>query len=1063
MSKPITIKWGLRGVLVMMCMCCGLWAKAQIQVEYFWDTDPGLGSATALSVSNYDETTGTYSVTFDANAAGLSHGLHKLGMRAKSADYWSPTIFGYVMVASDNIYADRVEYFWDTDPGYGKATPVTITTGDDATMVTFDVNVAGLDEGIHALCFRSYAAGWSPTMRYLVRIENDEIVLIDAIEYYWDTDGFPAFGEARKVTFTPTTTVEITDWVIPTEGMTGDRTLYIRAHSKGGWSPFVERNISFSAEGNYTLNETLAEGTERNFRSLGEMFADFSARGATNDITITVRNGATFAYSATTAENLSMVQAVVDDMNEWGGRITFTATSAATLNLTADTDEQLQVLQAFATHVNLNKVKLNVNGASYDFSMLDVAEEELCSGEMSTQRMWSTINDELTISWTAVPSTKGYVKGYTAKGTGDLPAMTLTNTGADYDQIDYHVIIAKGTTELRTFVYSIRVAPSIVAKSVNFVSPTPADAAVVDPGTITVAWSAIGGATSYEVTIACTTANGNVETTTTEQTATSIKIAVVTGCSYLYTVRAIGVCDVTAESQRSFVAFRANADDVAALRMLYDACGGSSWSKQWEFDAEIPASTNYPGVIFNAEGRVTAIDATAYGLTGKLPVQSLNLPKLTTLNLSRNQLVGEVPVTLFSQCIELKTLNLSYNQLTEVDKVLPTSITSLNLQNQHRVYGNSHQLSNLAPLGTVELQLASVFAKDWGQNSLMKYDHSEQKWNATPDYELCSATLGETYAQLKYNDGYYKMSSLNYAQPQDAELIMIQTSGTAKGSVQPVIVSYVEADANVDKVIDVLDVQHTLNYVVGKDGVTGLFCWSAANTFADEQINIQDIVVTVNHVLNQTNVVAQARARRMTAAMRTQAHGHLYVEDGYLMLSTDTAVAALDIELQGASTTQVRLMLAAANWQMTTRATDEGVRLVIFSPTGQTLPIGVTKLLALRAEAYPIAADAADAAARSLTIGVEGGNATGLDATELTEALTAHLEDAILHVESTMECEGVTLTLYDPVGRLIVQYTDETLQAGSNSWQVGCDAQGIYLMQVRMANGTTDVIRIAGK
>lgn len=1047
-----------------MCMCCSAIASAQIQLEYYWDTDPGYGKAIALPVSTDADETGTYTVTFEASTAGLTAGLHKLGMRALSAEYWSPTIFGYVMIARGNVYADRVEYFWDTDPGYGRATQVSIATGDDPTTVSFDIDVDGLSEGVHTLGLRSYALGWSPTVQYLVRIEGGEPVLIDAIEYYWDTDGFPAFGEARQVSFTPGTTVELTDWVIPTEGMTGDRILYIRAHSKGGWSPFVEHTISFSAEGNYTLDEMLAVGTARNFRSLSEMFADFSSRGATSDITVTVRNGATFAYDASVEANLAMVQAVVDDMQEWGGRITFAAASGATLNLTCGTAEQLQVLQAFATHVNLQNVTLNINGASYDFSMLEVSREDICSGSTSTPRQWSTISSELTIAWTAVPTSKRYVKGYIAEGTGDLPAMTLTNTGADYDQIDYHVTIAKDGTELRTFVYSIRVAPSIAAKTVNFTSPTPADAAVVDPGTATVTWSAVSGATSYEVTVESIAADGTVESIVTEQTATSVKITVATGYSYIYKVRAIGPCDNTAESQRSFTAFHANADDVAALRMLYDACGGTGWSKQWLFDAEVMKSTNYPGVTFNAEGRVTAINVTAYGLTGTLPTEALNLPALTTLNLSRNQLKGALPASMLTPCTALKTLNLSYNQLTAVDEALPTSITSLDLGYQHRVYGASSQLHDLAPLGTVEMALAATYGQDWGQSTLMKYAHSAQNWSATPTYELRSATLGNTYARLTYSGGYYHLTSLDYRQPQGAELIMAQTSGTANGSVQPVRVTFVEADANVDQVVDVRDVQHTLNYVVAAKGAEGLFCWSAANTFVDALINIQDVVVTVNHVLDHTNTVAQARARRMTAVERAHAHGRLYVEDGYLCLTADTAVAALDIELQGASATQVRLMLPAADWQMASRATDEGVRLVVFSPSGKTLPVGTTKLLALRAEKVsPIAADAADAHARSLTIGVEGGNATGLDAAQLTEALTAHMEDGTLYVESNVECEAVTLSLYDPAGRLIVQYADATLHTGDNTWPVEQARQGVYLLQVRMANGTTDVIRIAAK
>lgn len=1099
------------------------------EIEYFWDEDPGIGKGIRAS---YTAEGDMCNATFDISTAGLANGLHRLGLRtvttAGGREYYSPTLWSYVLKTKD-VYADVVEYFWDDDPGYGKATQVAVTTGDDATTVTFDVSVEGLSEGVHRLCFRSNAGeGWSPTVQYYVRVVSGEPQLITAIEYYWDVD--PGFGKGTPIPFTPATMVDLSGYEFDVDGLTGDHYLYIRAQSKGGWSPFVTELVVCSAEGRFTLND-LAEGTERNYISLTEMFDDFAKRHATDDITVTVRGGATFGYDATKADALNVLTAVAEDLEKYDARLTFEASSAATLNITANEADMAAVI-ALCARISLKNVTLNINGTAYDFSVVGDDQEELCSGSESGARMWSGINSAITASWTATATGNKYVKGYTATGTGDLPAMTLTNTGAARDYVTYTVSLAYGETEVYSFTHVIYVNPAIAAKKVSFTSPTPADGAIINPGTVTVKWNAVGGATSYEVTVERTAdADGTVEATTKEQTATSIKITAESGYSYIYKVRAIGPCDATAESSRGFTMFRADADDMAALRVLYDACGGEGWSKQWLVDAEVLASTNYPGVTFSPEGRVTAINIAGYGLTGELPgegfslpelttltlnnnsitgltaglslpeltaldlsnnhvselltsgfslpklatlnlsnnqlegelpTEALDLPALTTLNLSRNSLTGNVPASLLKECTLLKSLDLSHNRLTEVKTALPAGITSLNLNNQHRVYGSSTQLHDLTELGEVEIGLKSTLEAAFGQNSLMEYSHSGKSY-AT--FDLYDVALKEQYARLTYTQGYYHLAFLNadYKQPQDAELMMVASGGYAKGSVQPVVVSYVEADANVDRLVDVLDVQHSLNYVVGEKGAEGLFCWSAANTFADELINIQDIVVTVNHVLSHTNAAAQTRARRMTAAERAKAHGRLYVEDGYLCLTADTAVAALDVELQGASATQVRLMLAAANWQMVSRATDEGVRLVIFSPTGQTLPVGTTRLLALRAEANPIAADAADAKAQALTIAVEGGDATGLDAGELTEALTARIQDGVLHVESTMECEGVTLTLYDPAGRQLVQYAGESLQAGDNMWHIGSDAQGVYLLQVRMANGSTDVMRIAGK
>ena len=55
---------------------------------------------------------------------------------------------------------------------------------------------------------------------------------------------------------------------------------------------------------------------------------------------------------------------------------------------------------------------------------------------------------------------------------------------------------------------------------------------------------------------------------------------------------------------------------------------------------------------------------------------------------------------------------------------------------------------------------------------------------------------------------------------------------------------------------------------------------------------------------------------------------------------------------------------------MQTLDTDYGVRLLVFSPTGQTLPTGDTKVLRLSADGMPIGAQASNADAEDVTVGV---------------------------------------------------------------------------------------------
>lgn len=57
----------------------------------------------------------------------------------------------------------RVEYYIDTDPGFGNATAVSITPGTDLSDIELDVNTGILTEGVHVLGLRAQdeAGNWS--------------------------------------------------------------------------------------------------------------------------------------------------------------------------------------------------------------------------------------------------------------------------------------------------------------------------------------------------------------------------------------------------------------------------------------------------------------------------------------------------------------------------------------------------------------------------------------------------------------------------------------------------------------------------------------------------------------------------------------------------------------------------------------------------------------------------------------------------------------------------------------------------------------------------------------
>ena len=126
-----------------------------------------MGLATSLSIT---PGTNLNNLTIPVNPTNLSEGMHTVYVRSRDANgKWSLTNAWTLMkpyntvpaVSAGNI--NRVEYYIDTDPGYGSATALSITPGTDISNLTVPVNPGALSEGIHNACVRSRDASgrWS--------------------------------------------------------------------------------------------------------------------------------------------------------------------------------------------------------------------------------------------------------------------------------------------------------------------------------------------------------------------------------------------------------------------------------------------------------------------------------------------------------------------------------------------------------------------------------------------------------------------------------------------------------------------------------------------------------------------------------------------------------------------------------------------------------------------------------------------------------------------------------------------------------------------------------------
>lgn len=211
-----------------------------VYVEYFIDNDPGLGNATPVALPDIDYKA-HLNLDVEVNTIGLSVGEHEFFVRGKDAlGQWTNlmsrrfTIFKNgddPVVSSGNL--NRIEYFFDNDPGYGNGFPLeNPNTGENTYLMSFK----SIGEGPHVLSLRAQddVGHWSQTLSrpiYAIKPVGEVV----AVEYFFDTDPGEGKGETVKL---PTDLSASFVFEVPVDKLTaGVHKFYVRAKdSNGQWS-----------------------------------------------------------------------------------------------------------------------------------------------------------------------------------------------------------------------------------------------------------------------------------------------------------------------------------------------------------------------------------------------------------------------------------------------------------------------------------------------------------------------------------------------------------------------------------------------------------------------------------------------------------------------------------------------------------------------------------------------------------------------------------------------------------------------------------------------------------
>ena len=1009
------------------------------RVEYFWDVDPGFGKGTPLSFIKGQEVNIENATV---SAAGLTAGDHQLFVRVYGDNGWAPTISQTVYVDPDvsEFKVLAAEYFWNEDPGYGKGTPIALTPGVEVSINDFMVPT-DMVQGDAVLYVRYQGTlGWSPTVAYPVMVNAVGEYILDATKetsladrlFQTVTDAFYDFddrGISGSITMKVNTKNKAYE-VDATDEMMINRMARMAKNLDDISTPRAHKTIAFKRYNSVSTGNTIkVTTTQEALPTVVSLLAQTSL----DNVALTI-NGV--AYNFTPASK----RCRLPDCGTTTAVALSTISEAIKATWKAQPHEGT-TLSGFATQGegDLPAMEIVNSGTETDsvayLVTLSTAEgQKLCDytyyiyvyAPMQTQAFTtlmpatgSSVDPSTTkLTWNAFNDATGYRLTVTETAEGGDPKTIVNNKAVT--ATEYEITVKTGYTytwtvtavghcdELTSETQTLkgRLLPDLVVESLTLPEAAPPGTELTVTATIknqgtgattegqwtdrlyytinSTKWAdrvqatdvrhegnvAVDG--SYEVSFTMTVPDVDSGTLRVFVEANADKKAMESNTNNNYTMST-----TTATMTPVYV----NVNDLAVLRQLYEDFGGSQWNgTKWKTTSELVASSNWSGVTFDSNGYVKTINLQARGLTGSLSTATpLSLSQLTTLNLSRNALTGDPSKYINKGTTPLlTTVDLGYNQIDELGEALPKAL-AVTLKSQHRQYNSNATLPGLDNLPAQMLYVGNRMEVEVPR--IVGYNHSAQTFGNIQTLKVYKRdNMGQLLGNLKWSDTYecyyYAGNVTVQPQTQDDEVVLVPAGGSFENSAYPARIHMVLGDANLTGLVDVNDVQRTLNYIINSGG--GTFSLWAANTWDDDLINIQDIVCTVN-------IVLENQGDQLLSAPRRAGQGIVpnlfYASERNICLTAQDEIAAFDLMLEGVNSSQIRLLLNRNDWQMQTLDTDYGVRLLVFSPTGQTLPIGDTQVLRMSADGMPVGVQASNIDAEDVTVGVVA-NPTGISELE---------------------------------------------------------------------------------
>lgn len=510
-------------------------------------------------------------------------------------------------------------------------------------------------------------------------------------------------------------------------------------------------------------------------------------------------------------------------------------------------------------------------------------------------------------------------------------------------------------------------------------------------------------------------------------------------------------------------------EEFAVLCDLYESAGGEDWnmSRPWDISTSAVDDYGWEGLTLDDEGHVIEIDLSEKGLKGTIPASLFSMPYLQVLDLSQNALTGKMEelVTENASAVNLKKLNLSHNLFSGT--ITNNFALLTGLEEVFLGYNRLEDIDYLFPWDPFYVSLScqtlhitdealSPGNLDFAIPGICLYDHDNRSLETYPTFSLAYLDgshaiewIYDTNEQL-YKPKYdYNHPYLNL--PPNQDLVFKQETGSARGSRDTIQLAFEMGDANLDASVNIADVRHTLNFIFDEMtyGAYIQFNYYAANTLADETINVQDMVSTVNLILENPDLDVQTMSLRSLGAT-----AYLSIEDKQLVIQNPVSpIMDMDILLKGISSQQVELLLPNEQFQYRVKDTKEGVRVILIGMNTSGIGLGKHEIIKIKGGNATIGhALLVNKEAKEVPSDYEG---KIYQTPTSNEELNTEVTDPT-HIRIDSNVQAIRFSVYDLSGRVLTTTRIDKPVPGEYSiytWIPQRLPSGVYLLRIEMQKG----------